>query len=99
MMDQIARDIAAIVIVIMGSWVAWMEIEAFRACRWSYRWIYLVKAFAGVLCAILFAMALLRLFSGGSDIVDPVLGRPVFIITLLALALGAIHHKKITGGC
>jgi high-affinity Fe2+/Pb2+ permease len=99
MTDQMIRDLTALIIVLGGLFVAGLELREFSRCLKSYRWIYLIKALAGLLCAFLFTMALFRLFPGGSDIVSPALGRPVFIVTLLALALGAIHQRKITGGC
>lgn len=98
-MDQLARDIAAVIIIVGGLAVAYLEIRLCLACRKAYRWIYLYKALAGFACAILFTLSLLRLFSGGSDVVDPILGRPVFIITLTALALGAVHIHKHGGMC
>jgi hypothetical protein len=100
MIDQFTRDLAALIIVVGGLSVMILEFQAFRRCKLSYRWIFIFKAGAGLLSALLFITALLRGFTGGTDIVDPSFGRPVFVILLTALALGAIHQRSSNaGGC
>jgi len=98
MIDQLTRDIVAGVIVAGGLFVMILSLRMYRACKQHYRWIFLVKALAGFGFAVMFTLSLLRLYNG-ADIVDPIIGRPVIIIALLALALGATQNYKTTGGC
>ena len=98
-MTILLQDMAAFILVVGGLFVAFLEMVQYRQCSYSYRWIYLVMALSGIMVAVLFAISLLRLFPGNSSYVPPLLGRPVFIVLLLSLILGAIHNRRITGGC
>lgn len=98
-MEQIIRDIAATILVVGGGLVFTLEFKEYQRCTKSYRWIYAIKALGAISCSFIFVMALLRLFPGGSDTITPVFGRPVFIVMLLSLLLGAIYNKRVTGGC
>lgn len=97
-MDQLVRDIAAIVIILGGCFVAYLKIQQYKQCKKPYAWIYIVAAFAGFSTAALLVGSLLRLYMGG-DTISPMFGRPVYIMLLLALILEAIHSRRTAGGC
>lgn len=96
-MEELIRDIAALVNIILGLMVMTFELLAFRAHplrRW--RWVMLFKAAVGMAWVVVSCMALFHLYSSGG-IIDPNIGRPVTTLTLLAFVLGAITQFESRG--
>lgn len=92
MMDQFTRDALAVLLVIYGLIIMVVEIDIFIHSKFKYRWIFLAKSFSGFSLAFIFVLALLRLYNG-TDVIDAVLGRPVYLVLATALFLGALYTK------
>jgi hypothetical protein len=93
MIDLFTRDVLAVVTVVYGFAVAWLEFSTWQRSKLRYRWVFLVQAFAGFLCSLVFIAALLRLYNGG-DAIDAAIGRPMFIILLTGLVISAIVDRR-----
>ena len=101
MNEQMIRDLTATVIIGMGLLVMVLNIMVWRECRTNYRWVYLVCATAGACSAVVFVVALLRLYNG-TDVILAAVGRPLYILLLLALSFVSIlAHRmhRYSGGC
>jgi hypothetical protein len=98
MSPQLVKDIAAGVIVLGGLFVAYLQIPKFFRYAAPSRWLHLIDAIAGLAMVVIFGMALLRLYPGGSDTIDPRAGRPVFILILASMSMRAIKDKISPGG-
>ena len=86
--NQLTRDIVAGFIVAGGVTAMMIFLRLYLSSRVQlrYRWIFAFCSLAGFGFAFMFSLSLLRLYSK-SDIVDPVVGRPVIIIGVTALVL------------
>jgi hypothetical protein len=86
------NDIAAMINVAFGLVVIIVNLRAVLYYNVEHKWVYFIKAFAGMGAVIAFMSALLRL--GKADEVPSYIGRPAFTICMLALMLGALVTSK-----
>lgn len=92
MLNFTINDIEAVVNIVFGILVMFLELRTARNCSIN-RWVYYLKAFAGLCLAITFAVAFISSLTGGDGLVPPAIGRPAVTITLAALFVGAIMQR------
>jgi hypothetical protein len=94
MIDQITRDTLALVIVALGIATAILCFMSWRICQKDHRWVYLVSSFAALAPAVIFLLALFRLY-GGTDILERWPTTLSFSLLLLSLLFTSrITHNK-----
>jgi hypothetical protein len=92
MIDQLTKDILAVVIMAYGMVVAVLEYTTYTHSKIKYRWVFLVQGIVGFLCSLTFLASLLRLYNG-ADAIDAAIGRPMFLFLLTAMVLSAIVDR------